>query len=86
VVDPAVGLSPGNVTYEGVLGLSNGETGEFDFTDTPILAAGQSITVQFKYETDITVAGSSIIISIEGENVVTGQRVGLLVSLAINPA
>jgi hypothetical protein len=69
-----------------VLGLESATNGEFNFADTPILAAGQSITVQFKYETDIPVVGSSIIISIEGENVVTGQRVGFLVSLAINPA
>jgi len=84
VEDPAVGITVGSISYTPLLGLSGGPT--FTFTTTDPLAAGQSITVQFKYNTDVPVAGANLIIRIKGTNTLTNQDVGFLVNFAITPA
>jgi flagellin-like protein len=86
VEDPAVGISGVTPTYVALLGLTDGTGGSFNFDTTPTLAAGQSITVQFKYDTNVPVAGANLIIRIEGTNTVTQQTVGFLVNFAITPA
>jgi flagellin-like protein len=55
-------------------------------TNTPILSAGQSITVSYKYAMSKPVAGFNTVVEIQGLNTVTGQTVGFLVNIAITPA
>jgi flagellin-like protein len=91
VVNPAVGISsPGDGSYATLAGLgtldSTNKIFSFAFGDGNILAAGQSVTVQFRYTTNVPVAGANLIIRIDGINTVTGQTVGFLVNFAITPA
>jgi flagellin-like protein len=58
----------------------------FTFTGQPVLAAGQSVTVQYKYALGSPATGASTIIRIIGLNTATGQTVGFLATIAINPA
>jgi hypothetical protein len=51
----------------------------------PTLSAGQSITVQYSYTMTVPVAGFSTIVQVEGVNTATGQTVGFLATIAINP-
>jgi flagellin-like protein len=92
VINPAVGSDASVQTIVGLVNLSavfSGTTPPMHALiagGTQILAAGQSITVQYKYEMDKPAAGFNTVISVEGENTVTGQTVGFLVNIAITPA
>jgi flagellin-like protein len=55
-------------------------------TPTPILSPGQSITISYKYQMSKPVAGFATVVEIEGKNTATGQTVGFLATIAINPA
>jgi flagellin-like protein len=87
----AVGVSDGVLPEaSAVLGLQSpysfdGKTA-FTFTGQPVLAAGQSVTVQYKYALASPATGASTIIRIIGTNTATGQTVGFVVSFAITPA
>jgi flagellin-like protein len=90
VVDHAVGIipPPSITNHKTLAGLTGSNTLFYSFAPTGgnILAAGQSVTVQFKYETNKPVAGANLIIRIDGLNTVTQQTVGFLVNIAITPA
>jgi flagellin-like protein len=87
VIDPAVGsgATPGPFTPLLNLGPFSGTPSAAAISGTPTLSAGQSITVEYRYSMSAPVAGFSTIIEVQGENTVTGQTVGFLVTLAINP-
>jgi hypothetical protein len=57
----------------------------FSFLNTPILSAGQSITVEYRYSMSAPVAGFYTIVEVQGVNTATGQTVGFLATIAINP-
>jgi flagellin-like protein len=59
---------------------------KFPISTTPILSAGQSITVSYRYAMDKPVAGFNTVVEVRGKNTVTGETVGFLVNIAITPA
>jgi flagellin-like protein len=89
IVDPAVGS--GATYVAGPTGLVNIGTviasvpRVMSVLGGPTLSAGQSITVQYSYTMNAPVAGFSTIVQVEGVNTATGQTVGFLATIAINP-
>jgi len=53
---------------------------------TITLSAGQSFTVEYTYTMSAPVAGFSTVVEVQGVNTATGQTVGFLATIAINPA
>jgi flagellin-like protein len=87
VINPAVGsgATAGPFTALLNLGTFSGSPPSAAISDTPTLSAGQSFIVEYRYSMSAPVAGFSTIVEVQGENTVTGQTVGFLVTLAINP-
>jgi flagellin-like protein len=89
VIDPAVGSGATPGPFTPLLNLSG-------FIGTPsaasiaggtiTLSAGQSFTVEYRYSMSAAVAGFSTIVEVQGVNTATGQTVGFLATIAINPA
>ncbi len=89
IIDPAVGIST-SITVTPLFGLGSfsGTPPAAGFLGTPTLAAGQSITVQFKYTTTppAPLTGATLVIQVEGTNAVTEQTVAFIASFSINPS
>jgi hypothetical protein len=87
VIDPAVGsgATPGPFTPLLNLGAFSGTPSAAAISGTPTLSAGQSFTVEYRYSMSAPVAGFSTIIEVQGVNTATGQTVGFLATIAINP-
>jgi flagellin-like protein len=90
VISAAVGLFDtvvaGSATPLLNLGTPTGNPPTFPVTGTPTLSAGQSFTVEYRYTMPQAVAGFSTIVEVQGVNTATGQTVGFLATIAINPA
>jgi flagellin-like protein len=90
VISAAVGLFDtvvaGSATPLLNLGTSSGNPPDFPVTGTPTLSAGQSFMVEYRYTMPQPVAGASTIVEVRGVNIVTGQTVGFLATIAITPA
>jgi len=88
ILDPAVGSGaiPGTfISLLNLAALSTTPPTTFSFLGAPILSAGQSITVEYRYSMSAPVAGFSTIVQVVGVNTVTGQTVGFTATIAINP-
>jgi len=87
VIDPAVGsgATPGPFTPLLNVGAFSGSPPSAAISGTPTLSAGQSFTVEYRYSMSAPVAGFSTIVEVQGVNTATGQTVGFLATIAINP-
>jgi len=87
VLDPAVGsgATPGPFTPLLNLGPFSGIPSAAPISGTPTLSAGQSFTVEYRYSMSAPVAGFSTIVEVQGVNTATGQTVGFLATIEINP-
>jgi flagellin-like protein len=87
VIDPAVGSGATPGPFTPLLNLSGfiGTPSAASFLGTPTLSAGQSITVEYRYSMSAAVAGFSTIVEVQGVNTATGQTVGFIATIAINP-
>jgi flagellin-like protein len=88
VIDPAVGsgATPGPLTPLLNLGAFSGSPPSAVIGGgTQTLSAGQSFTVEYRYSMSVPVAGFSTIVEVQGVNTATGQTVGFIATIAINP-
>ncbi len=88
VIDPAVGsgATAGPFTPLLNLGAFSGSPLSAVILGTPILSAGQSFTVEYRYSMSAPVAGFSTIVEVQGVNTATGQTVGFIATIPITPA